>query len=83
MYVAVLLLLEFLASRDARAAERAGHEPREGEFLWFVAHRITQHFLLHLVEEFFRDNRRMLADVPLTAAFRIFEGAVVEVSSAG
>lgn len=78
VHVAILLLLKFLVGRYPRSTQATGEEFREGELFTFAFHRIVHHILLHLIEEFLRDDRRMLADIPLTSSFRVLEGAVVE-----
>jgi hypothetical protein len=69
MGVPILLVFELLASRDARSAEAAGNELREGEVLIFVFVDLApDELFLSGIIQLFRDDRGMLPGVPVAAA---------------
>lgn len=75
---AIAKLLVFIFGRDAGLTEATCEKLREGEFFVLPHNLIAFELGLAEVEKFFRDDRLVLAVVPVAALAWSFESAVVE-----
>ena len=75
---AILERFEFLFGSDARSAEAASEQFREGEFVGFADDLVALQLLLHFLKQFFGDDRLVLALIPRYRFSRILEHPVIE-----